>query len=821
MNPDTVEADPVMLEFLGRVYSDLAGNGLRPIVDYLRLYPGRDDQIADQYDRIRDGRDGTLVVTMVGVASGGEERRGTTDIRVGDPGHRYRLGRRIGAGAMGEVFRARDLSLGREVAIKFARTSLFNTADRETDLIQEALTAARLSHSSIPPIHDIGVDPEGRPFYVMLRIAGRSLRQVLAERRDHPRKWSLTRLLMLFVQVCSAVEHAHSRGVLHLDLKPENIMVGSSRELYVVDWGLARNYRTAQDRGKGRIAGTPLYMSPEQARGDMALSSQSDVYSLALLLREIVVGCPAYGNARGAELLRRVRDGVIESGSWSDLPRELRGICQAATVVSPDKRTSSARDLASAVQEFLDGAHDRKLRQEAAREMSRGARATLRERGRLLRQLKQLDRRIDDERPDAWLPASKKRRFWKLEDERETVAAEGERTFERASQQLQEAHGYDPESVPIRRQLARVLWERFEAAEENGDLFQSRYYRERIQTLRLPEYARALVGDGSLHVVVSPAAKQATLYRWAERERRLRRVKLRELNPRRIRVDTLEMGRYQLVLARPGFRTLALPIHVSRSEQVGLKLRLYSEEELAPDFLLIPGGRFIMGGDSATMKSVARCRPHVPDFAMARFPVTFSEYVDFLSDLPPRSAEARVPRLAKGGAPFEFVELFPRVRLSSSSKYRDRARWPVFGVSWHDANAYARWRSLRDGRSYRLPSDREWEKAARGTDGRVFPWGDRFDDSFCKGNSATPEKSQPQAVGKYRADESPYGVRDLAGGVREWCRSWYSQRDQQQLIRGGCWNQPNSQSSHGAYRNGCARSLVYPWLGFRLVQPLS
>ncbi|MCA8960629.1 MAG: SUMF1/EgtB/PvdO family nonheme iron enzyme, partial [Planctomycetes bacterium] len=129
---------------------------------------------------------------------------------------------------------------------------------------------------------------------------------------------------------------------------------------------------------------------------------------------------------------------------------------------------------------------------------------------------------------------------------------------------------------------------------------------------------------------------------------------------------------------------------------------------------------------------------------------------------------------------------------------------------------YCRWRGERDGRRYRLPSDEEWEKAARGTDARIFPWGDRYDASFCKNSGSTADRAQPEPVGAYRTDCSPYGVRDMAGTIREWCRSWFEKKDKLRLVRGGSWNFDRI-GAHAAYRVGCPPGISYPFIGFRLV----
>jgi serine/threonine protein kinase len=147
--------------------------------------------------------------------------------------NRYRVQRRIGKGGMGEVMLARDEQLGRDVAIKRMRAA--NPSERAIQrFLREATVQGRLEHPSIVPVHEIGRDSDGLPFFVMKKLAGDSLEKILVED-----KLSQQRVLRAFVEVCHAIELAHQRGVVHRDLKPDNIMIGDLGEVYVVDWGVA------------------------------------------------------------------------------------------------------------------------------------------------------------------------------------------------------------------------------------------------------------------------------------------------------------------------------------------------------------------------------------------------------------------------------------------------------------------------------------------------------------------------------------------------------------------------------------------------------
>src|SRR3954471_17945738 len=181
----------------------------------------------------------------------------------------YTVGEMIGRGGMGEVLLAHDEVIGREVAIKRMRRA-DPDPDAETRFVREAKIQARLQHPSIVPVHELGRDADGRPYFTMKRLAGVTLHQLLGGPRQ--------RLLRAFADVCLAVEFAHEHGVIHRDIKPTNIMLGDFGEVYVLDWGVARvldedgsGHPSVRDiitvEGEtqvGAVMGTPGYMAPEQ-----------------------------------------------------------------------------------------------------------------------------------------------------------------------------------------------------------------------------------------------------------------------------------------------------------------------------------------------------------------------------------------------------------------------------------------------------------------------------------------------------------------------------------------------------------------------------
>ena len=291
---------------------------------------------------------------------------------------RYRIGRRIGKGGMGEVMAARDEQVGRDVAIK--RMKAANPHPRAiARFVREASIQGRLEHPSIPPVHEIGRDAEGLPFFAMKKLTGVTLAKLL---EGDDLGFPLQRVLRAFTDVCLAVELAHVRGIVHRDLKPENIMLGDFGEAYVLDWGVAKVI--GEDDGDfadidsssgehatiaGTAIGTPGYMSPEQARGSADVDGRADVYTLGCLLFEILAGEPLH--PRGPEGLRSALAGLDTRPSMRALQRtiapELDTLCLHATAGDREARMT-ARELGERVQRYLDGDRDLSLRRKLARE---------------------------------------------------------------------------------------------------------------------------------------------------------------------------------------------------------------------------------------------------------------------------------------------------------------------------------------------------------------------------------------------------------------------------------------------------------------------
>ncbi|HEX5885127.1 MAG TPA: serine/threonine-protein kinase [Pyrinomonadaceae bacterium] len=245
---------------------------------------------------------------------------------------KYTFVKELARGGMGTVYLAEDRELNRLVAIKVLNTPEV-TDDLRGRMIREAQIIARLEHPGIVPVHDVGTLPDGRIFYAMKFVRGSRLDEYAAQNpslRDRLRK---------FQAACDAVAFAHAHGVIHRDLKPQNIMIGSFGEVLVLDWGVAKikpQMNADEDRSEphGTIIGTRDYMSPEQARGETReLDERADVYSLGAVLRFLLKDQPKVSKAADAICLKATaREKEGRYASASELSADIGRLLDAETV---------------------------------------------------------------------------------------------------------------------------------------------------------------------------------------------------------------------------------------------------------------------------------------------------------------------------------------------------------------------------------------------------------------------------------------------------------------------------------------------------------
>ena len=296
-------------------------------------------------------------------------------------GQRFRVLRPHARGGLGAVFVALDGELNREVALK---QILDHHADDPTSrqrFLIEAEVTGRLEHPGIVPVYGLGTYADGRPYYAMRFIRGDSLTEAVGRfhaddsLNEQPgrRCLELRKLLRRFMDVCNAIDYAHSRGVLHRDIKPGNIIVGEHGETLVVDWGLAKTTGKSEPDAvertlvpssasgsaetlPGSALGTPAYMSPEQARGDLEqLGPCSDVYSLGATLYCLLTGKPPQVGNDISEVLRKAQRAEFTPPRQIDpaIDKALEAVCLKAMALKPEDRYASSRALAEDVERWM------------------------------------------------------------------------------------------------------------------------------------------------------------------------------------------------------------------------------------------------------------------------------------------------------------------------------------------------------------------------------------------------------------------------------------------------------------------------------------
>jgi WD40 repeat protein/tRNA A-37 threonylcarbamoyl transferase component Bud32 len=304
-----------------------------------------------------------------------------------EAGPRFRILRPHARGNLGEVFVAHDAELRREVALKEIVAARAHDDDSRRRFLVEAEVTGRLEHPGVVPVYSLGAHADGRPYYAMRFIHGRSLLEAIDELQENTRAGALDaeaaslqlrRLLRSIIVVCQAIDYAHTHGVIHRDLKPHNIMLGRHGETMVVDWGLAKvagrddadaratlvvesrlhlaTQRASGLTAAGSLIGTPAYMSPEQASGRHELvGPASDIYSLGATLYHLLAGRSAFRGESVEQVLAKVM-----SGSYPPLrsiqprvPRALEAIAATAMATVPSNRYATAAALADDIEHWL------------------------------------------------------------------------------------------------------------------------------------------------------------------------------------------------------------------------------------------------------------------------------------------------------------------------------------------------------------------------------------------------------------------------------------------------------------------------------------
>ncbi len=675
---------------------------------------------------------------------------------------KYDVAGSIGHGGMGEVLLVEDRDLRRQAAMKILRDDWAGQPAHRLKFVAEAQATSQLEHPGIPPVHDIGIKPSGQIYFTMKLVRGKTLAEVIKDlfvgSKTVRREYTLHKLASILERICEAVHFAHEKGVIHRDLKPENIMLGEYGEVHVMDWGIAKVAGDVGDDGAGNqygdeyddfadetadtvrtagidalmtidgaIKGTIPYMSPEQAGGE-PLDRRSDVYALGCLLYEMLALHPAYTGG-GMELLAKVRAGefadVRARNPRRPVPEPLAELCEQAMSRAAADRPETAWEFGASLRDWLDGRAERARKHKEAEALAKQGIDARRRYESLRTEADAAEQAADAMKGDfkPWQSVNEKTPWLAAQRAVTDLRRDMAVAFADATALLNAALAAEERNTTATRALGDLWATRLAETELQGAADDAAHALTMLTRYDDGRHAGLLAGDGSLALTSDPPGAEVLLSRFEEEHGVLVPVEERSLAKTPTARLTLPMGSYLCTLRLPGYRDVRYPVHITRGRAWKGTVRMRTEDETPEEFVYVPGGPFVYGeGKDTATKDLS-------DFLIKRTPVTFGEYAEYLTALDAESGE--------------------------------------------DAVAYCEWKTRVTGREWRLPTEEEREKAARGVDGRRFPWGDAADASLCKNTDSRAEPTQPEPVGAFPTAESVYGMLDAGGGVWDWTSSLF------------------------------------------------
>lgn len=720
----------------------------------------------------------------------------TTPSLTGEPtlDARYLLERRLGQGGMGVVFQARHIFLKTSHAIKVILPDLVgNDPMLTTRFRQEALAAAAIRHPNIIAVTDFGVVRGTMPFLVMEFVKGRSLQDILAKEGAMPpqRAWEF------ISAIAAGVGAAHRQNIVHRDLKPLNIMVQDDvpipEGVKILDFGLAKiksgellgSFVQAQTSG---LMGSPFYMAPEQW-SDEEPDARADIYSLGVILYQMLSGeVPFKGSSIPSIMKKHL---TLQPPSFQSMGISVPPAIEAVVRHALEKEVEARID---SIPNFLRELH-------AALNSSPVVAAAL-------RKTIAMD-------PNRTIASTTQPEIKKTSDLTATQPPVAPETNYNTSLGSLAAVSDAQLEKKIDGEVQRKQREE-EDRDRREKEHQEKFERMALQAKELEDRLERLSGSmpPALDPEVTRVQGTATNRQWVADSVPGGSVgpgkqMIVDLSPKRKGPPPLlyiGAAVFVLFLAGVGITAYMMMRPGARPADPTPTPTPVAPPKAKADVLPIDGGTFLMGRKNGLLQETPAHAVTVQSFLMDRTEVTNTEYADFV-----REAHYR--------APAHWIENKPAF---------GQELWPVVNVSWDDANAFAAWRSKRDGVAYRLPTEQEWEYAARnGEQSDLYPWGPDWKDKVAVVKDATP-----QSVGSRPEGKNKWGVFDLIGNVWEWTSSKVSvypgnptkipaSAQDWVSIRGGCYVSDPTKADTPV--TACLREFVPPstrttLLGFRLVR---
>jgi serine/threonine protein kinase/formylglycine-generating enzyme required for sulfatase activity len=777
-----------------------------------------------------------------------------------DVSERFDIFEEIAHGAMGKIEAGWDRHLGRPVAIKTLKNDQAKDVVRMR-FLEEAQVTGQLQHPNIVTVYELG-RIRGNVAFVMRRVEGDSLKQIIyklkkayeqvsphahhsisiqnQEAIETIQKYTLSKRLRIFQQLCQAVAFAHSRGVIHRDIKPSNVMVGDYDDVVLLDWGLCkiigkeiRSSRSTEERWHtmhGQIIGTPAYMSPEQAMGMIdQISFPTDVYGLGALLYHLLTLSPVFIGKSNREVVKKVLQNQptppSEKAPEQYIPKEIEAICLKCLEKKQEDRYADANELTKALQSYLEMGNLIPSSSDSISQIQKlkplkinpqEIEASLFQYQGILEDLASVYDTLNQAQKQSWLNGDHQyiQYYWDAQQQLVKSKQQSEQLFAQLSQKLSYAifeSTDDKARQDLKEMYCALLGSRYEQAMIEGD------WKSQIQAVqKLREYDSPLgeliqQGVGSLYIHVKANQAKVQLWHLVTENGRLKSVRPKLLRNTPLLLERVPAGQYVLTAEAPQLIPLETSLQVIAGLTTRFSVSLYHRHSVPNGFVHIPSGSFKIGSPNDFLYPPSE--QALPDFFMAELPVLSAEYLQFLQELcisSPAEAKQRQPRRSDGRILWVWND-YGMIFLADGWT----ENMPVIGISIDDADHYCQWYSQKYQVQVRLPSEMEWEKAARGSDGRAFSWGDMWDPRFCAGPEMW-EGTLPPEVQFASTDRSVYGVRDLVGGVREWTQA-VDPDFPFAVVRGGSFLTDEANGRHLWRKAYLPKYRVCDDIGFRLL----